>query len=170
MANVAKTSAEIVGKTKGAAKMLSGYPGIFHHLAAEHAEAATLMARVKDASPDVREELFPEIRKSLLAHASAEEEEFYPKLDSYTDLKGLVAICREQHEVIKGYIDELHTMERASDVWYAEFEDLMHAVEVHVRLEEDELFPKAKELMHKEQAEEMLKRYEHVEQRLKAQY
>lgn len=93
MANLSKGASKLAGGAKGAAKAMTGYPGIFHHLAGEHAEVATAMERVSHSSKesDAREEVFAVIRKSLLAHAKGEEKEFYPRLRQFPELECLDA-------------------------------------------------------------------------------
>src|SRR5262245_32089706 len=102
MAMGTKAAAKVAGKLKGAAKALAGYPKIFHHLAAEHAELAILMQRVSSSADDssVCEEIFPEICANLLAHAHAEEKEFYPALRRFSELQDLISNCLEDHKRI----------------------------------------------------------------------
>jgi hemerythrin superfamily protein len=158
------------GAAKGAAKALAGYPGIFHHLAGEHAEVSTLMKRVANASSGSsdREELFAEIRKNLLAHARGEEQEFYPELRKFPEIEPLVSECLREHKRIEEYLDQLHGADKSSDAWQRRFEDMMAAVETHVEREEKELFPKARDLLDRQVAKDMEKRYEKVEEREKS--
>ena len=170
MATVTKAAAKVAGKVKGAAKALAGYPKIFHHLAAEHAELSTLMKRVSESAngSSVCEELFPEIRKNLLAHAHAEEKEFYPVLRRFSELRTLVSQCMEDHKHIAAYLEELEAGTMASKTWMTLFERLMKAVTKHVEREENDLFPKASEMLSSEQSKEMYESYENVEEREKA--
>ncbi|MFW6094224.1 MAG: hemerythrin domain-containing protein [Pseudomonadota bacterium] len=169
MATGSKTTSKTAGAVKGAAKALAGYPGIFHHLAGEHAEVSALMQRVAASSPDsnVRDELFPEIRRNLLAHAHGEEEEFYPRLREHTEIEPLVRQCLQEHEQVEHFLEQLDAEEKSTDTWQGRFREMMQAVESHVEREENELFPKAKELMSGQDAREMEERYESVEAREK---
>jgi hemerythrin superfamily protein len=170
MASVSKAAAKFAGTTKGGAKALAGCPGIFGHLAAEHAELANLMKRVADAAPDsnIRNELFPEIRKNLLAHAHAEEEQFYPILFSFAELESLVSQCADEHQRVEECLIDLESADNTA--WAGLFDQLMRAVEAHVEREENELFPKARELLSREQAEELDECYSHAEERQKAEF
>src|SRR5437868_542354 len=147
MAGVTKAAAKVAGKAKGAAKALGGYPKIFHHLAAEHAEVATLLKRVAATSEgsSVRAEIFPDIYTNLTAHAEAEEKEFYPVLERFTELKTLIARCHEDHALIKECLEKLHGSNMATKTWTMLFERFKNAVTSHVEREEEELFPKASE-------------------------
>jgi hemerythrin superfamily protein len=104
-----------------------------------------------------REQLFSEIRKSLLAHARGEEEEFYPNLRQFPELEPLVARSLEEHKEFATYLEELSTGDKATEGWRQRFEQMMRAVDSHVDLEEKQLFPRAKDLISTQQAEDMLK-------------
>lgn len=171
MARMTKAASKVAAKTKSAAKALQGYPGIFRHLAAEHAELSILMKRVVNSPDDtnVREELFPEIRKNLLAHAHAEEEQFYPILFSFPELEPIVSQCAEEHQAVEECLIELEATDKREPAWIQTFEEMVKAIEVHVEREEKDLFPKAAELLTKDQAEDMDEGYSHAEEREKAQ-
>ena len=170
MANVTKAASHVAGKAKEAVKMASGYPGIFHHLMGEHTEVSTLMHRVMDSSPKIREELFPDIRRRLLAHAKGEEQEFYPKLKQFPELAAMIDRSFREHDEIEAYLEELNSLSKSDPAWNSQFEALVQAVEAHVDLEEHELFPLAKDLIDKDAAEKMLQRYEKVEEAAKKKH
>ena len=169
MAKGSKMGSKAVGAAKGAAKALAGYPGIFRHLAGEHAEVSTLMRRVAGSSAaSERNELFTEIRKNLLAHARGEEQEFYPELRKFPEIEPLVTECLREHKRIEEYLDQLNGADKSSEAWKNRFEEMMTAVETHVEREENELFPKAKDLVDKGVAKDMEERYEKVEEQEKS--
>ncbi len=172
MATGSKTAAKAAGAAKGAIKALAGYPGIFHHLAGEHAEVATLMQRVADSSPDsrLRDELFPEIRRHLLAHARGEEQEFYPKLRRFPEVEPLVTQCLQEHEQVKHQLEQLDAEDKSTATWQGRFREMMEAVERHVEREENQLFPKARDLLHPDEARDMENRYERVEEEEKRRH
>jgi len=159
-----RAMAKVRAKTKEALTSLSGYPGIFSHLAGEHAEVASLMKQVSSSGEsEVADELFPEIRKKLLAHAKAEEKEFYAPLRNAPPTKALVAKALEQHKQIEEYVEQLHTGSTSTKAWMTTFEKFMHAVEGHVAMEEHELFPAAKDVLSNQQAKDMERRYSEAE-------
>jgi len=166
MAMATKAAAKVAGKAKGVAKALAGYPKIFHHLAAEHAELSTLLKRVSESGNNfrVREELFPEICKNLLAHAHAEEQEFYPVLRGFAELQTLVSQCAEEHSRIEAFVDNLEATDITTAAWASLFDRLVNAVMQHVEREENALFPKAAELVSSEQSDEMYTSYDAVEE------
>jgi len=169
MANFTKGTAKIAGAAKSLGKALSGYPAIFRHLAGEHGEVATLMKRVADSTNDseIRAELFPEIRRSLLAHAKAEEKEFYEPLRHHSETSGLIPQAIEEHRRIEELLEQLQRQSLATDDWLATFRTFKQAVEQHVEHEEEQLFPAAKQALTSEQAEQMDRRYEATEEQEK---
>lgn len=168
MARATKATATAAGKLKGAGKALQGYPGIFHHLAGEHGEVAALMQRITRSDGPTRDEVFPELKLNLLAHAHAEEQEFYPRLSSFAELEALVDRCKSDHKEVENLLQRLSAEDKHTDSWLALFEQMKAAVEEHVEREEKELFPQARDLLTRDQAGEMEKHYEDAEEREKA--
>lgn len=166
---MSKLGAKAMGKAKAVGKLLKGETGILSHLADEHGEVDGMMQRIGKSPDDVqlRRDLFPEIRKNLLAHAEAEEKAFYPQLRSQPNLGNLVERSLEQHQEIERMVRELGTMDHANPTWQTTFDRLVNAVEQHVELEEGEIFPKVKDLFSAEQRSAMLEQFEQEEQATK---
>jgi hemerythrin superfamily protein len=159
-------ASKTAGAGRSAAKALAGYPGIFHHLAGEHAEVSTRMKRVAGTMEiQVRQELFPDIRRQLLAHARGEERVFYPVLRELPELQGLVAQCLDDHAELEQYLNRLDVKDKSTKHWGDLFEEMVRAVEAHVAREEQELFPRARDVLTGQQAKEMEARYQQLEER-----
>jgi hemerythrin superfamily protein len=163
---LSKAAAKAAGMAKGAGKALAGQTGILRHLAAEHAEVSLTMKRIADAPPTARtrDELFPGLKRDLLAHAKAEEKVFYPALRSNAELAPLVERSLAQHRVVEELLGRLATGDKSTSRWIADFESLMHAVEEHVELEENRIFPEAKDVTDGEQRSALLDRFEREEE------
>ncbi len=163
-----KFGASAAGKAKAVGKILKGETGILRHLADEHGEVSVLMKRVAETSDArVREELFAEVYRNLMAHAKAEEQTFYPVLRRQPSLSPLVDKSLEEHRQVETWLDELKDADQSTATWKTEFERMMHAVEEHVRLEEEEIFPQAKDLLDAGERKDMLDRFEKAEQTVK---
>ena len=133
---------------KRAANALARYPGVFRSIAGEHAEVAALIAQVAGTiEVRARQELFPQIRTRLLTHARAEEETFYPVLRRNPELEPLIAQCLEDHAEVVRYLDRLDVKDKSTKHWGDLFAEMAQAVDRHVRREEHELFPRARELL-----------------------
>jgi len=82
----------------------------------------------------------------LKIHASVEEDYFYPALrQNIEDEEGLMDEADEEHHVAKFLIAELEAMKGDEDHWEAKFKVLAESVRHHIKEEEGEIFPKARE-------------------------
>lgn len=161
---MAKKTAKVAGKMMGTAKkagqVMRGRTGIFQKLAEEHGEVDALMKRCAASNdPAVREELFMEIKKQLLAHAKGEEREFYSVLRKHTETRELVEHSLEEHQEVEQTIEQLSQMDFGSEEWAEMFEELMDDVKEHVEEEEQDLFPKAEHVLDGDRAKEVEERY-----------
>lgn len=160
---------KITSKTRGMARDISrameGDPGIFHRLAGEHEEVHSLMRDLPRRDAEDRIELFRRINRLLLAHAHAEEGSFYPRLRNYPELRDLTAHCLAEHERIEELIRQLNTSDKDTQHWLDVFDQLRRAVEAHVEREEQELFPRARALLEREEADDIDDDYRDVEKR-----
>jgi len=150
---------EVIGKVAAKMKGL-GSSGIYKRLKEDHGEVSALMKRVAASSdPDTRRKFFPKVRESLLAHSKAEDKEFYAPLFDQPETRGLIEHSRDDHDEIERLLDALSRMDAATDAWVEDFKRLMHAVEAHVKVEENEVFPKAAGIFSDNQAKEMERRF-----------
>src|SRR5690606_7968059 len=103
---------KVMGKVKGARQALTGGSGVFERLATEHGEISTMIRRVSVSGHDskVRAELFPRIRRELLAHARAEEREVYSSFRAIPELAEHMTRSAEEHHEIERMLDELNLM------------------------------------------------------------
>jgi hemerythrin superfamily protein len=149
MGKPTEIAGKVAGKMQGIAKRLEGYKGIFRKLAEEHAEVSVLMRRVLSSSEvaEVRRELFPKIRRELLSHARAEEQEFYSVLERYPETRDFVEHSGTDHRRIEILLDQLSVSDPAQPAWTETFRTLVQAVDDHVDDEEKRLFPLAKDLL-----------------------
>lgn len=163
MAGPSEAAGGLFGRLRGLAKqVVEGFGGIYRQLAEEHGEVDALLKRMAGSSEDsdVRRDLFPKMRNQLLAHAKGEERTFYPVLQEHEETRALAERAISDHKEIEKMLDELHSSDPATPAWTSRFEQLQKAVESHVELEENEIFPKAKEIIGKDEAQEMQARYD----------
>lgn len=165
-AKTTKAAAKTAGKAKAAVKALAGQSGILRHLVGEHGEVSSLMKRIARTAEGsaLREELFPEVKKELLAHAKSEEKVFYPELRKHAELRDLIQKSKQQHERVEKKLKKLSSGNKATKTWLLEFERMQRAVEEHVELEEKTIFPQTRELFSGDELSDMLERYEKEEE------
>jgi len=102
----------------------------------EFKEAKTTAARTKIVDQALIE---------LKLHAILEEEIFYPTVRAHVG-RDIMNEADEEHHVAKVLIAELDTVDAKNDHRDAKFTVLAESVRHHIREEENEMLPKAKEL------------------------
>ncbi len=103
---------------------------------------------------DSRQGSFDELAKLLVAHATVEEQIFYPAVRSeQTD--DLLFEAIEEHASVRRLIDELRRMRHTDKDWDDKFLLLREKVANHVRDEETELFPNVEEVLGSQRLQEL---------------
>jgi hemerythrin superfamily protein len=154
--------AKIVAKAKEFSAALSGDRGVFLKLKEEHAEVTFLLHQVVKTTEqeiELRKRLFEAIRLRLLAHTKGEEKELYPILAQDERTRRIVSDAYEAHKRIERMLDELQALPVSEPAWGERLRALVEETEGHLRAEEHELFPLAREVIGPERAREVEKRY-----------
>jgi hemerythrin HHE cation binding domain-containing protein len=99
----------------------------------------------KTESAAAREKIIIEAVTELKIHAVIEEEIFYPAVRKHVG-KDLMNEADEEHHVARVLIAELDATGRENDHRDAKFKVLAESVRHHIKEEENEVLPKAKEL------------------------
>lgn len=99
----------------------------------------------KAESSAARERIIVEAVTELKIHAVIEEEIFYPTVRKHVG-KILMNEADEEHHVARVLIAELDSTGRENDHRDAKFKVLAESVRHHIKEEENEVLPKAKEL------------------------
>jgi hemerythrin superfamily protein len=102
-----------------------------------------------------RQKLFPELDRELSVHAEIEEKIFYPAAKEAEPTRDLVLESIEEHKQIKMVLADLEQTDKSTDVWGAALKVLKEDVMHHVGEEEDELFPKVRKVLSKQQLEDL---------------
>ena len=97
---------------------------------------------------------FPKIRRELEAHMLGEEKYLYPAVRK--DETFLVLEGYEEHELGKKLLYELDKLDKDDEHWMPKIKVLQDIIEHHIDEEEKEIFPKAKEILSKEQEQQIM--------------
>ncbi len=160
MRSLTELASVAVGAARAASATLAGYRGIFRTLKREHGELSVLMMRIAtDRDGSARAQLFPIIARELMAHAHAEDAEFYTVLADHQSTRAMVIELEADHERIELLIAELLSTPMNGTGWLLRFRELQRAVQEHVDQEENRVFPAARHIMSPELAEEIDHRY-----------
>ena len=119
----------------------------------DHATARRLLRELEETEVDQverRKSLLEEVTSEVEVHAKVEEELFYPafhaKAQEGEDEK-LFYEAEEEHALVHGIIPLLRKTDPGSEQFSARAKVLKDLVEHHAEEEENELFPRARELM-----------------------
>ena len=122
-------------------------------LKAEHDATLLLFDKIEatsDAQTGTRSALLVKLKYALAKHAHQEENVIYPALREANSAHDADALNAE-HGYIKTYLYELETMPNDSPEWLARVRDFRSMIQEHMRMEEDEVFPKFRNTLTEEQ-------------------
>ena len=104
----------------------------------------------------VRKSLFNQIYNNLMAHATAEEEVFYPAIRNIAfGQSQLVDEAYKEHGLVKDLLNQMSNMDPISDEFGNKLAELKSNVQHHVAEEEGELFELCESRMSEEQLREI---------------
>ena len=127
----------------------------------EHGKVSALIMRVKmTTDPDKRRELYPTIRRELLAHETGELTVVYPELAKHAETSKIAAMHSAQASELQAAIASLDALSFADAGWASGFERLSLLVEEHVKLEESDFFPKGQKAIGDKRAEALVATFE----------
>ncbi len=125
----------------------------FDHETVDKIFASILLTSSVDKAK--REELFGALKDALLRHAHAEEKVFYPPLRERKPSHDLVEDGIHEHHVMEERLNRMAAIPMDSDDWLDAVESLKDCVQHHVREEESEIFPKARQLLGDDELDRM---------------
>lgn len=102
-----------------------------------------------------REEQFARLKEELDTHSYIEESIFYPQLSEDPRTRTIVLEAFEKHHLVSSLLEELSTIAVDNDEWRAKFNVLKSNVDQHVKEEEGEMFKQARQVLSKEQLDEL---------------
>ncbi len=115
-------------------------------LKADHKLVASLFKDFEaTSSSSKKKQLVDQICKELSIHAQVEEEIFYPAVQKATKDHELVPEAMVEHSTLKDLIAEVKGVQPNGDMYDAKVKVMSEYVKHHVKEEEGEMFPKAKE-------------------------
>ncbi len=117
-----------------------------------------------------RMNMFGEFRDTLTQHTRLEEQILYPELAGSSVTRLLVDECHREHKRIRELLVKMENLrkERHCDSWDDTLKELQQNLQRHVAREEDELFPKALQLLGQARLEGLYLKMEHLQTRSSA--
>lgn len=123
-----------------------------------------------DAENATMEDLAKEIFHELEVHTSIEERVFYPAVRDAGggELDDLTDESNEEHHVVDLLIGEVKGMSPADDRFKAKMTVMMENVEHHAAEEEDEMFPKVRDLLGSDRLQQLGEELQQEKQKIAA--
>jgi iron-sulfur cluster repair protein YtfE (RIC family) len=125
----------------------------FDALRTEHEMTLAIFDKIEttdDSQATQRSALLAKLKYALSKHAIQEEMVVYPALRQ-ANLASDADHLGEEHGYVKTYLYELETMPKDSPEWLARVRDFRQMIEAHMSEEENEIFPRFRELMSDDQ-------------------
>ena len=122
-------------------------------LTAEHELTRGIFDKLEatqDSQTGQRTALLVKLKYALSKHAIEEEMVVYPALRQANQTSDADHLS-EDHGYVKTYLYELETMPKDSPEWLARVRDFRQMIEKHMREEENEIFPRFREMLSDEQ-------------------
>lgn len=128
--------------------------GVFDVLKQDHRNVQHLFGRILKEHKR-SDETFNEIKQELRVHMAAEEKFLYPVLENNEKVKDMILESYEEHSVGKEMMEKLEHDSKDDAHWLAKVKVLNDVIEHHIGEEEGMMFPKAKNILSKQQSEEI---------------
>lgn len=136
-------------------------PNAITMLKSDHATVKRLLRELNatsDKNTKQREQLVQQIEMEVKMHAQVEEEVFYPAFKAAagkTDAVDLFYEAAEEHHVVDMVLPALKAANPKSKEFKAKAKVLKELIEHHIKEEETEMFPTARELFDEDQLMEL---------------
>src|SRR5712671_688855 len=154
-------------------EMLGMAEGILQDLHNDHQEVATLMGTIlKTEDGKERTSLFNELKTMLLAHAHAEQNVLYKKMEKSDDEKARSFAFEgtNEHQIVEQQLQQMsRARNKASEQWTAQLTVLKELVNHHVKEEESTGFTGARREFEREQLEKFGEQFRRQKEKLMAE-
>jgi hypothetical protein len=131
---------------------------IYQRIKQDHDHAREIIAKLKETTPravKTRQTLFDELKLDMWIHHKVEEAVFYSYLRGGKEMHGEAMEAYNEHHMANGVFEELDTFPVDSEEWGMKFKALCELIEHHMKEEERDFFPEAKDVISAEVARMM---------------
>jgi Hemerythrin HHE cation binding domain len=102
-----------------------------------------------------RTNLLDTLTAELNVHELIEEKVLYPALKPHAEARDIVLEGFEEHHVADILVRELHQLTADNERWGAKFKVLKESIEHHIEEEESKMFPSARQVLTREELQEL---------------
>jgi len=131
---------------------------IFQLLKKDHKKVTSIFGKIEDTTHralKTRQKLFNQLKEELEIHTEVEERVFYPALERNEETKEMISEARKEHEEAKELLEELTAAQQDTDEWMNKLSELKKEVKHHIKEEEGEIFPRAKQVLDEDQSDQL---------------
>ena len=124
----------------------------------DHVKAKKLMTELEETTErgvKTREQKWTKLLKELTIHENIEEEIFYPALAKHPKAKDIVLEALEEHHLVDDIVEQLKDTPFDDEHWAAKFKVTKENVEHHIEEEETEMFKITRQVLTKDELEEL---------------
>lgn len=112
----------------------------------QHNEAKSMFKQLEEAEGREAQQLYEQLHAALTLHEELEETYFYPELKRSPKAHDLVLEGYQEHHVMDVLQREIEDLKAGSEAWQPKIKVLQENTEHHIKEEEDELFPKVRQI------------------------
>lgn len=126
-------------------------------LTQDHREAIRLVEQIEGVRNDEpgNREAFMLLDAALQLHMRAEEEIYYPALAAHEEFADLMDENVAEHEMVKENLAQMRELSVADETFQSLLTETKTALEAHMTVEEDDIFPRSIELLGSERINEL---------------
>jgi hypothetical protein len=156
-----EATAKTAGAARGVKARFNGLVGVFTQLAKEHGEAKHLLQRAMNTSDaEKQRELWRKLRAELLSHERAELIEVYDVLDTHAELAQIVARHQKDAREFEVALEAVDSASYGTSDWNRAVGTLEALVSEHARVEEEDFFPRACDVLGKQAVQALEQPYQ----------
>lgn len=132
----------------------------------DHQEAMGMMDQILTADKGDRsaKQMFTELKAALTLHTQMEEQVFYPALENHDETSDMIQEAYGEHQEVDELLAELSTLAPSNDEFMDKLTEMRDAIEHHVEEEENEMFPKAEQILGQARLQEMGRQMQQMKQ------
>jgi hemerythrin superfamily protein len=136
--------------------MTADQEGIVQVLQTEHRAVEDLLERLAAEENEAEAtELVKQIKRELMAHSTAEDRVVYSTLEQNESMEEDIEHARDEHSTIEEKLMAVAEADPTGSDFKQKVQELAQAVQHHVKDEEEEILPKASQLMDPETSREL---------------
>jgi iron-sulfur cluster repair protein YtfE (RIC family) len=134
----------------------------------DHERVKKLLKRVElTGDRKQQKQIFNEIKAELQAHTRIEEKIFYPAMEQHEELREIVLEGLESHKQVRTVLRQMVRISSSSEKFKPKLKTLHDHIEHHSQDEEQELFPKIREVINSAELEQLCQKLESAQRKLK---